>query len=83
MDAPADQPEVEANASEHLVAEVGAQTQQGGDDDSSDSSARRDAERRERYRHCGLEEASDPETWMEVHHFNVRGEDHQFVHSWR
>ena len=30
----------------------------------------------------GLEEASDPETWMEVHHFNVRGEDHQFVHSW-
>ena len=49
MDAPADQPEVEANASEHLVAEVGAQTEQGGDDDSSDSSARRDAERRERY----------------------------------
>ena len=31
MDAPADQPDVEANASEHLVAEVGAQTQQGGE----------------------------------------------------
>ena len=41
-----------------------------GMDESDDSSAivRQDAERRERYRHCSLSEASDPETWMEVRH---------------
>ena len=67
MDTPADQPEGEADTGEpqaeseagEQLAEVGVQTQQGedDDDDSSDSSARQDAERQERYRHCGLEEA--------------------------
>ena len=46
------------------------QNRQGAMDDSddSDASARRDAERRERYLHCSLDEASDPDTWMEVRH---------------
>ena len=38
------------------------------DSDDSDASARRDAERRVRYQHCSLDEASDPDTWMEVRH---------------
>ena len=38
------------------------------DSDDSDASARRDAERRVRYQHCSLDEASDPDTWMEVSH---------------
>ena len=36
--------------------------------DDSDAVLRQDAERRERYLHCSLSEASDPETWMEVRH---------------
>ena len=36
--------------------------------DDSDAILRQDAERRERYLHCSLSEASDPETWMEVRH---------------
>ena len=45
----------------------------GDDDDTSDSSTRRDAERRECYRHCGL--GSDPDTWMEVRHHSHPDED--------
>ena len=55
-------------------AEVGVQTEP--EDSSSDSGSRR-----ERYRHCGLSEASDPDLWMEVRHRNLRGEDDRFVHS--
>ena len=50
-------------------AEMNVQAQPAGEDDSSsDSSARRDAERGARYRHCGMEEASNPEVWMSVNH---------------
>ena len=55
-------------------AEVGVQTE--AEDSSSDSGSRR-----ERYRHCGLSEASDPDLWMEERHHNLRGEDDRFVHS--
>ena len=77
MDTPAGQPEGEADYAGEQAREAGVQAEQdGGDDDgTSDSSTRRDAERRERYRHCGLEEASDPGTWMEVRHHSHPDED--------
>ena len=58
-------------------AEVGVQTEEAeAEDNSSDSGSRR-----ERYLHCGLSEASDPDLWMQVRHHNLRGEDDRFVHS--
>ena len=86
IDDPQGEPGVQVDAAETLPesrepADAGVQTNESEPESEGPDSRDIQAERMQRYRHCGMDEASDIETWMEVRHFNRRGEYDQFVHS--